>query len=109
MAFFIIDSGLLNIPERTNQQVLVLRGSRLFDFDNGWLDFYGMVSVYQQIVHNIFDLYAYMGTQLSDIMYVSPKSICHKNHHHTAGRGDDVFSGRWTLEIRTLYHTVVYP
>ena len=30
-------------------------------------------------------------------------------NHHTAGRGDDGFCGQWTLEIKTLYPTVVYP
>ena len=30
-------------------------------------------------------------------------------NHHTAGRGDDGFCGEWTLEIRVLYPTVVYP
>ena len=30
-------------------------------------------------------------------------------NHHTAGRGDDGFCGNWTLEIRVLYPTVVYP
>ena len=30
-------------------------------------------------------------------------------NHHTAGRGDDGFCGQWTLEIRVMYPTVVYP
>ena len=44
--------------------------------------------------------------------YIDGKSSVGRNfilNHHTAGRGDDGFCGRWTLEIRTLYPTVVYP
>ncbi len=44
--------------------------------------------------------------------YIDGKSSVGRNfilNHHTAGRGDDGFCGEWTLEIRTLYPTVVYP
>lgn len=44
--------------------------------------------------------------------YIDGKSSVGRNfilNHHTAGRGDDGFCGNWTLEIRTLYPTVVYP
>lgn len=44
--------------------------------------------------------------------YIDGKSSVGRNfilNHHTAGRGDDGFCGQWTLEIRTLYPTVVYP
>lgn len=44
--------------------------------------------------------------------YIDGKSSIGRNfilNHHTAGRGDDGFCGQWTLEIRTLYPTVVYP
>ena len=44
--------------------------------------------------------------------YIDGKSSIGRNFildHHTAGRGDDGFCGTWTLEIRTLYPTVVYP
>ena len=44
--------------------------------------------------------------------YIDGKSSIGRNfilNHHTAGRGDDGFCGEWTLEIRTLYPTVVYP
>lgn len=44
--------------------------------------------------------------------YIDGKSSVGRNfilNHHTAGRGDDGFCGTWTLEIRTLYPTVVFP
>ena len=44
--------------------------------------------------------------------YIDGKSSLGRNfilNHHTAGRGDDGFCGTWTLEIRVLYPTVVYP
>lgn len=44
--------------------------------------------------------------------YIDGKSSLGRNfilNHHTAGRGDDGFCGNWTLEIRVLYPTVVYP
>ena len=44
--------------------------------------------------------------------YIDGKSSIGRNfilNHHTAGRGDDGFVGHWTLEIRVLYPTVVYP
>ena len=44
--------------------------------------------------------------------YIDGKSSVGRNfilNHHTAGRGDDEFCGEWTLEIRVLYPTVVYP
>ena len=44
--------------------------------------------------------------------YIDGKSSIGRNfilNHHTAGRGDDGFCGEWTLEIRVLYPTVVYP
>lgn len=44
--------------------------------------------------------------------YIDGKSSIGRNfilNHHTAGRGDDGFCGNWTLEIRVLYPTVVYP
>ncbi len=44
--------------------------------------------------------------------YIDGKSSIGRNfilNHHTAGRGDDGFCGHWTLEIRTLYPTIVYP
>lgn len=44
--------------------------------------------------------------------YIDGKSSIGRNfilNHHTAGRGDDGFCGQWTLEIKTLYPTVVYP
>ena len=44
--------------------------------------------------------------------YIDGKSSVGRNfilNHHTAGRGDDGFCGQWTLEIKTLYPTVVYP
>ena len=44
--------------------------------------------------------------------YIDGKSSVGRNfilNHHTAGRGDDGFRGQWTLEIRVLYPTVVYP
>lgn len=44
--------------------------------------------------------------------YIDGKSSVGRNfilNHHTAGRGDDGFCGQWTLEIRVLYPTVVYP
>lgn len=44
--------------------------------------------------------------------YIDGKSSLGRNfilNHHTAGRGDDGFCGNWTLEIHTLYPTVVYP
>ena len=44
--------------------------------------------------------------------YIDGKSSTGRNfilNHHTAGRGDDGFVGHWTLEIHTLYPTVVYP
>lgn len=44
--------------------------------------------------------------------YIDGKSSVGRNfilNHHTAGRGDDGFCGEWTLEIRVLYPTVVYP
>ncbi len=44
--------------------------------------------------------------------YIDGKSSVGRNfilNHHTAGRGDDGFCGTWTLEIKTLYQTVVYP
>ncbi len=44
--------------------------------------------------------------------YIDGKSSVGRNfilNHHTAGRGDDGFCGTWTLEIRTLYPTIVYP
>ena len=44
--------------------------------------------------------------------YIDGKSSLGRNfilNHHTAGRGDDGFCGHWTLEIRVLYPTVVFP
>lgn len=44
--------------------------------------------------------------------YIDGKSSLGRNfvlNHHTAGRGDDGFCGYWTLEIRVLHPTVVYP
>ncbi len=44
--------------------------------------------------------------------YIDGKSSVGRNfilNHHTAGRGDDGFCGTWTLEIKTLYPTVVFP
>lgn len=44
--------------------------------------------------------------------YIDGKSSLGRNfilNHHTAGRGDDGFCGTWTLEIRVLVPTVVYP
>ena len=44
--------------------------------------------------------------------YIDGKSSVGRNfilNHHTAGRGDDGFCGQWTLEIRVLHPTVVYP
>lgn len=44
--------------------------------------------------------------------YIDGKSSIGRNfilNHHTAGRGDDGFCGYWTLEIKVLYPTVVYP
>lgn len=44
--------------------------------------------------------------------YIDGKSSIGRNfilNHHTAGRGDDGFCGTWTLEIRVLHPTVVYP
>ncbi len=44
--------------------------------------------------------------------YIDGKSSVGRNfilNHHTAGRGDDGFCGTWTLEIRVLYPTVVFP
>ncbi len=44
--------------------------------------------------------------------YIDGKSSLGRNfilNHHTAGRGDDGFCGTWTLEIRVLHPTVVYP
>ncbi len=44
--------------------------------------------------------------------YIDGKSSTGRNfilNHHTAGRGDDGFCGTWTLEIKVLYPTVVYP
>ncbi len=44
--------------------------------------------------------------------YIDGKSSIGRNfilNHHTAGRGDDGFCGNWTLEIHTVYPTVVYP
>lgn len=44
--------------------------------------------------------------------YIDGKSSVGRNfilNHHTAGRGDDGFCGQWTLEIKTMYPTVVYP
>lgn len=44
--------------------------------------------------------------------YIDGKSSIGRNfilNHHTAGRGDDGFCGQWTLEIRVLHPTVVYP
>lgn len=44
--------------------------------------------------------------------YIDGKSSVGRHfilNHHTAGRGDDGFCGTWTLEINTLYPTVVYP
>ncbi|MCM1294242.1 MAG: hypothetical protein NC311_01620 [Muribaculaceae bacterium] len=44
--------------------------------------------------------------------YIDGKSSVGRNfilNHHTAGRGDDGFCGQWTLEIATLYPTVVFP
>ncbi len=44
--------------------------------------------------------------------YIDGKSSLGRNfvlNHHTAGRGDDGFCGQWTLEIKTLYPTVIYP
>lgn len=44
--------------------------------------------------------------------YIDGKSSVGRNfilNHHTAGRGDDGFCGEWTLEIRVLYPTVVFP
>ena len=44
--------------------------------------------------------------------YIDGKSSLGRNfilNHHTAGRGDDGFCGQWTLEIKTLYPTVVFP
>lgn len=60
----------------------------------------------------------YLGTTLeytetrNFFPYIDGKSSIGRNfilNHHTAGRGDDGFCGQWTLEIRTLYPTVVYP
>lgn len=44
--------------------------------------------------------------------YIDGKSSLGRNfilNHHTAGRGDDGFCGYWTLEIKVLYPTVVFP
>ena len=44
--------------------------------------------------------------------YIDGKSSIGRNfilNHHTAGRGDDGFCGQWTLEIKVLYPTVVFP
>ncbi len=44
--------------------------------------------------------------------YIDGKSSVGRNfilNHHTAGRGDDGFCGTWTLEIKVLYPTVVFP
>lgn len=44
--------------------------------------------------------------------YIDGKSSIGRNfilNHHTAGRGDNGFCGNWTLEIRVLHPTVVYP
>jgi dCTP deaminase len=44
--------------------------------------------------------------------YIDGKSSLGRNfilNHHTAGRGDDGFCGNWTLEIRVLHPTVVFP
>ena len=44
--------------------------------------------------------------------YIDGKSSLGRNfiiNHHTAGRGDNGFCGNWTLEIRVLCPTVVYP
>ncbi len=44
--------------------------------------------------------------------YIDGKSTLGRNfllNHHTAGRGDDGFCGQWTLEIKVLYPTVVFP
>lgn len=44
--------------------------------------------------------------------YIDGKSSVGRNfilNHHTAGRGDDGFAGQWTLEIKTMYPTVVFP
>lgn len=44
--------------------------------------------------------------------YIDGKSSVGRNfilNHHTAGRGDDGFCGTWTLEIKTLYPTILYP
>ena len=44
--------------------------------------------------------------------YIDGKSSVGRNfilNHHTAGRGDDGFCGQWTLEIKVLYPTVVFP
>ena len=44
--------------------------------------------------------------------FIDGKSSVGRNfilNHHTAGRGDNGFCGNWTLEIRVLYPTVVYP
>ena len=44
--------------------------------------------------------------------YIDGKSSLGRNftlNHHTAGRGDDGFCGHWTLEIKVLYPTVVFP
>lgn len=44
--------------------------------------------------------------------YIDGKSSLGRNfivNHHTAGRGDNAFCGNWTLEIRVLHPTVVYP
>ncbi len=63
-------------------------------------------------------LIGYLGTTLEYtetrnlFPYIDGKSSIGRNfilNHHTAGRGDDGFCGQWTLEIKTLYPTVVYP
>ena len=44
--------------------------------------------------------------------YIDGKSSVGRNFisvHETAGRGDDGFCGKWTLEITVKYPTVVYP
>lgn len=44
--------------------------------------------------------------------YIDGKSSTGRNfilNHHTAGRGDDGFCGTWTLEIKVLHPTVLYP
>ena len=88
-AFFIIDFGILNIPVHINQRVLVLQVSQLFGFGNGWLDFYDMVSVFQQIAPNISDLSACLGKQQLDTVCVFPMSTCRKNRHHHDPQYDD--------------------